>query len=87
LSFWLPEDHEAEYSENDFYDLVRTIGGDLVEQVELVDSFFHPKKKLTSHCYRLYYRHMDKTLTQEEANKIHAEIEKSVVQNLHVIVR
>ena len=36
ISFWIPESNSAEespYSENDFYDLVRTIGGDLVEQV------------------------------------------------------
>lgn len=31
ISFWLPSD--VKYSSNDFYDLVRTVGGDLVEQV------------------------------------------------------
>ena len=33
ISFWLPENQE--YSSNDFYDLVRTIGGDLIEQVKI----------------------------------------------------
>lgn len=40
ISFWLPADG---YSENDFYDLVRGIGGDLVEKVDLIDTFQHPK--------------------------------------------
>uniref|UniRef100_A0A8C0IYR3 Phenylalanyl-tRNA synthetase 2, mitochondrial n=1 Tax=Chelonoidis abingdonii TaxID=106734 RepID=A0A8C0IYR3_CHEAB len=40
ISFWLPSE---KYSENDFYDLVRTIGGDLVEKVALIDEFTHPK--------------------------------------------
>ena len=51
LSFWLPE--VGEYSENDFYDLVRSVGGDQVEQVTLVDDFTHPKTKRRSHCFEL----------------------------------
>uniref|UniRef100_A0A8D0MI17 phenylalanine--tRNA ligase n=1 Tax=Sus scrofa TaxID=9823 RepID=A0A8D0MI17_PIG len=40
ISFWLPREN---YTENDFYDLVRTVGGDLVEKVDLIDTFEHPK--------------------------------------------
>ncbi|XP_051241814.1 phenylalanine--tRNA ligase, mitochondrial isoform X2 [Dicentrarchus labrax] len=45
ISFWLPESEDGRESfiENDFYDLVRSIGGDLVEKVSLVDEFMHPK--------------------------------------------
>ncbi|CAI7935572.1 phenylalanine--tRNA ligase, mitochondrial isoform X1, partial [Podarcis lilfordi] len=39
ISFWLPSE---KYSENDFYDLVRTIGGDVVEKVHLIDEYTHP---------------------------------------------
>lgn len=42
ISFWLPEDG-GDFAENDFYELVRSIGGDLVEKVSLVDQFTHPK--------------------------------------------
>ena len=88
ISFWLPESQQCKaYSKNDFYDIVRSIGGDLIEQVDLIDEFYHPKKKRKSHCYRLIYRHMEKSLTQEEVNKIHAEIEKTVRSKLLVEIR
>ena len=66
ISFWIAEPDR--YCPNDFYDLVRSIGGDLVEQVSLFDEFFHPKKKLTSHAFRITYRSMDKPLTKDEAS-------------------
>ncbi|XP_041039420.1 phenylalanine--tRNA ligase, mitochondrial isoform X5 [Carcharodon carcharias] len=39
ISFWIPKEG---YEEHDFYDLVRNIGGDLVEKVSLIDHFTHP---------------------------------------------
>lgn len=83
ISFWIPSDYE----ENNFYDLVRSIGGDLIENVELVDKFENKKKGKTSHCYRLRYRHMEKALTQEEVNAVHAKIEHDVQSILGVEVR
>ncbi|XP_034982292.1 phenylalanine--tRNA ligase, mitochondrial [Zootoca vivipara] len=81
ISFWLPSE---KYSENDFYDLVRTIGGDVVEKVHLIDEYTHPKTKRTSHCYEITYRHLEKTLTQKEVSCIHKSIEESAVQKLGV---
>ena len=49
VSFWLPEQG---FTENNLCELVRGIAGDLVESVSLIDSFTHPKKQRTSHCYR-----------------------------------
>uniref|UniRef100_T1H2V2 FDX-ACB domain-containing protein n=1 Tax=Megaselia scalaris TaxID=36166 RepID=T1H2V2_MEGSC len=44
LSFWLPDSMEIEnFSPNDFYDVARGIGGDMIEQITLVDKFKHPK--------------------------------------------
>lgn len=85
ISFWLPEN--GDYTSNDFYDLVRDIGGDTVEQISLVDIFTHPKKQQTSHCYRIVYRHMEKTLTQEEVNVIHKQIEKAAALKLNISIR
>ena len=52
-----------------------------------VDSFFHQKKKLQSHCYRIFYRHMEKTLTQEEVNAMHKDIEEASREQLKVEIR
>jgi len=83
MSFWIPE----VFCANDFFDLVRTVGGDTVEQVELVDQFTHPKSGRVSHCYRIVYRHMEKTLVQEEVNNLHKLIEDNATKLLGVQVR
>ncbi|XP_043306400.1 phenylalanine--tRNA ligase, mitochondrial isoform X3 [Cervus canadensis] len=81
ISFWLPCEN---YTENDFYDLVRTIGGDLVEKVDLIDKFEHPKTHRTSHCYRITYRHMERTLSQREVGGIHQAVQEAAVRQLGV---
>uniref|UniRef100_A0A673UJG8 Phenylalanine--tRNA ligase, mitochondrial n=1 Tax=Suricata suricatta TaxID=37032 RepID=A0A673UJG8_SURSU len=81
ISFWLPSEN---YTENDFYDLVRTIGGDLVEKVDLIDKFEHPKTHKTSHCYRITYRHMERTLSQREVGRVHQAVQEAAVQLLGV---
>lgn len=85
ISFWLPEDKV--FHSNDFYDLVRSVGGDIIEQVVHVDEFKHPKTGKTSHCYRIIYRHTEKTLTQNEVNIVHNNIGNAAREYLGVTIR
>lgn len=83
ISFYVPEN----YSENDFYDIIRTNGGGLIEDVSLIDSFTNPKLNSTSHCYRITYRPADRTLTKEEVNVIHKNIADDAAKHLKVQIR
>lgn len=83
ISFWIPE----KFEKNDFYELVRNCGGDLVEQVKLIDEFVHPKSGRRSVCFKIIYRHMEKTLTKDEANVLHKKIADTAVQDLNVEIR
>ncbi|EHB06387.1 Phenylalanyl-tRNA synthetase, mitochondrial [Heterocephalus glaber] len=38
----------------------------------------------TSHCYRITYRHMERTLSQREVSHVHRDIQAAAVQQLGV---
>ena len=76
IAFWLPED----YVENDFFEMSRGIAGDLVEKIELTDEFTNPKTNRTSKCYRITYRSMDRSLTDEEINALQNKVREDVVE-------
>ncbi|KAF8419607.1 hypothetical protein BGX38DRAFT_1252014 [Terfezia claveryi] len=79
---WRPAVHE-----NDIMEIVRSVVGDLVEDVVLKDEFTHPKTKRASRCYRVHYRSLERTLTTEEVNAKHAELEKALKEALGVEIR
>jgi len=66
---------------------VRDIGGDVVEDVRKVDEFVHPKTGRKSLCYRINYRSLERTLTNEEANGFHEDVRRALVQKLGVELR
>ena len=47
-------------------EIIRSLGGDLIEKVELVDKYKDKKKNRTSMCYRIVYRSLERTLTNSE---------------------
>lgn len=77
----------AAFHENDVMEIVRDIGGSLVEDVKLVDEFVHPTSGRKSLCYRINYRSLERTLTNEEINKLHERVAASLKDDLGVELR
>lgn len=75
---------------NDYFDVIRDIGGDLIEQVGLLDKYENVEKfgigKL-SYTFRIIYRSLERTLTNEEVNTLHTQIEKKVETNFGAKIR
>ena len=69
---------------NNYFDLIRDIGGDLVEQVELLDKYTDEKKfgtGKTSYTYRVVYRSPERTLKTEEVEPMQNKLyEQTKVQ-------
>ncbi len=75
---------------NNYYETVRDIGGDLIEEVKLTDEYENDQKfgaDKKSYTFNIIYRSLEKTLTNEEVNKIHAEIEEKTRQEFDAVVR
>jgi len=86
ISFTVPKT----FTPNNYFDLVRDIAGDLVEQVELIDEYendakFGADKK--SYAYRITYRSSDRTLTNEEVDMLHNRIEEATTKEFSATVR
>ncbi len=73
ISFVVP----ANFVPNNYFDLIRDLGGDLVEEVSLLDKYenaekFGPDK--VSYTYRIVYRSNERTLETEEIAPIQDKI-------------
>lgn len=75
------------FHENDVMEIVRDVAGSLVEDVKLVDEFLHPISGRRSRCYRINYRSLERTLTNEETNWLHREVGRRLVADLGVELR
>ncbi len=86
ISFIVPKT----FAPNNYFDLVRDIAGDLVEQVELIDEYVNDEKfgaDKKSYAYRIIYRSSDRTLTNEEVDVLHKKIEEGTVKEFGAEVR
>ncbi|KAI0906466.1 phenylalanyl-tRNA synthetase mitochondrial precursor [Ustulina deusta] len=96
VSFWLKSASAADgstnanahdFHANDVMEIVRSVAGDSVEDVKLFDEFTHPKTERKSMCYRINYRSLERTLTNNETNRLHSEVKKVLVKKLGVEIR
>jgi len=75
---------------NDYFDLVRETGGELIEEVALVDKYENEKKfgkDNISYAYRITYRSLDRTLTAEEIDELHKKIESVTKETFGATIR
>jgi phenylalanyl-tRNA synthetase alpha chain len=77
-------------SPNDYFDLVRDVIGDMAEEMALVDEYenaakFGEGKK--SYAYRVTYRSLDRTLTDEEVNTLHKKLEEETARVFKATIR
>jgi phenylalanyl-tRNA synthetase alpha chain len=75
------------FHENDVMEIAREVCGDLVEDVRLTDEFVHPKTGRRSLCYRINYRSLERTLTNDETNELHERLRTLLVDRLGVELR
>ncbi len=88
ISFWInSKPGAAAFHENDFSALVREIAGDLVERVEFVSSFTQPSTGLESRLYRIHYRSLERSLTNQEIDQIQLKLRNDAEKQLNLKLR
>lgn len=86
ISFIVPKN----MSLNNYYEIVRDCAGELVEEVKMLDKYENDEKfgkdKL-SYTFRIIYRSPERTLTNEEVNKIQEKIVEKTKEELKALIR
>jgi phenylalanyl-tRNA synthetase alpha chain len=75
---------------NDYFDLIRHIGGDLVEEVTLLDKYENAEKfgaDRVSYTFRVIYRSNDRTLLTEEIDPLQDALYKQTAELFHAELR
>ena len=86
ISFVVPKG----FVPNTYFDLVRDVCGDLVEEVKLIDTYENADKlgaARVSYAYRVTYRSIERTLTSEEVNALHERLAQATKDTCGARVR
>lgn len=80
----------SDFMPNNYFDLIRDIGGDLVEEVSLMDKYENAEKfgaGKTSYTYHIVYRSNERTLQIEEINPIQEKLVEETKKQFGAEVR
>src|SRR6185503_12747696 len=75
---------------NDYFDLIRDIGGDLVEEVQLLDKYENAEKfgaGKVSYTYRVIYRSPEHTLETKEIDPLQDKIYSQTAEQFKADLR
>ena len=75
---------------NNYYEIVRDLAENLIEEVKLIDSYEDEAKfgkDKMSYTFRIVYQSPERTLTNDEINKIQEEIRNKTKEYLKAILR
>ncbi len=75
---------------NTYFETVRDIAGDLIEEFKLTDTYENAEKfgaGKVSYTFRIVYRSLERTLTNEEVNALHDKIRQRTEQEFGATVR
>jgi phenylalanyl-tRNA synthetase alpha chain len=75
---------------NNYYEIVRDFAENLIEEVKLIDNYEDEKKfgkDRKSYTFRIVYRSPERTLNNDEVNKIQEEIRDKTRQDLNAVLR
>ncbi|OGZ30499.1 MAG: hypothetical protein A2931_00235 [Candidatus Niyogibacteria bacterium RIFCSPLOWO2_01_FULL_45_48] len=81
---------KSDFVPNNYFDLIRDLGGDLVEEVKLIDKYENLEKfgeGRVSYTYRIIYRSNDRTLVSAEVDKIQGEIYRQTAEQFKAELR
>jgi phenylalanyl-tRNA synthetase alpha chain len=75
---------------NNYFEIVRETGGNLIEEVKLIDTFENAKKfgaEKKSYTFRIVYCSFERTLTNDEVNAIQDKIIEKTKSELKAEIR
>ena len=80
----------GDFVPNNYFDVIRDLGGNLVEQVELLDKYENTAKfgeGKISYTYRIVYRSNERTLVSEEVDAIQNKIYNETAKQFNAELR
>ena len=81
---------DKNFTPNDYYDLVRDLGKDLVEEVKLLDTFINAEKfgaDRISYTFRVLYRSNERTLVSTEVDVIQNRLYQETKNRFNAEIR